>query len=168
MSNKINSIAQNNINEVIQINDETLILGLPTPPQLSLVSLSEEENFVTTPTEPSIKRSSSLKNTSDTTPQSLHKKICDMFDFITIKSEKEMFVNAYESVTLCELWGFMKQPIESYGFSSAVEVRKISEKMNELGYDGHSGFSFGWIMRQMQAIAQNGFDLYKKNYMKQN
>jgi hypothetical protein len=59
----------------------------------------------------------------------------------------------------------MKQPIESYGFSSNVKVRTISNKMSELGYHGHSGFSFGWIMRQMQEIAQNDIDLYKKNYV---
>lgn len=165
MSTEIHSIMQNNINEVIQINDRMIILKLPIPPQLSLASLSEEDSHVTTPTEPSIKRSNSLKKTSDLTPPSLHKKICDMFDFITEKPDKEMFINAYEAITLCELWDFMKQPIESYWFSTNVQVRIISKKMNELGYYGHSGSSFGWIMRQMQEIAQNGIDLYKKNYV---
>jgi hypothetical protein len=33
--------------------------------------------------------------------------------------------------------------------------------MVELGYNGHSGSSFGYTMRAMQYIAQNGEEKYK-------
>jgi hypothetical protein len=34
--------------------------------------------------------------------------------------------------------------------------------MEELGYDGHSGASFGWTMRTMQYIANHGEKKYKE------
>jgi hypothetical protein len=36
--------------------------------------------------------------------------------------------------------------------------------MVELGYDGHSGCSFGYTMRIMQYIAKYGEEKYKKDY----
>ena len=54
----------------------------------------------------------------------------------------------------------MKEPIFSYQLSDVTEIQAISKKMEELGYYGHSGSSFGWTMRQMQYIAQHGEELY--------
>ena len=42
------------------------------------------------------------------------------------------------------------------------------KKMGELGYYGHSGVSFGFIMREMQFIAQKGEKEYKKLTEKNN
>jgi hypothetical protein len=41
-------------------------------------------------------------------------------------------------------------------FSDSPAVSTIMNKMRQLGYDGHSGGSFGWTMRQMEFIAKNG------------
>ena len=76
--------------------------------------------------------------------------------------EKEMLVNAWQAITLTENWSFMKQPIKSYSWSDDPRVAIISKKMVELGYDGHSGCSFGCTMRAMQYIAQNGEEKYKE------
>ena len=43
------------------------------------------------------------------------------------------------------------------------EVKTIYRKIEELGYTGHSGFSFSWTLRQMQYIAQYG----EKKYMRE-
>ena len=40
----------------------------------------------------------------------------------------------------------------------------ITKKMEELGYKGHSGFSFGWTMRNMQYLAQNGVEKFKEEF----
>jgi hypothetical protein len=42
-------------------------------------------------------------------------------------------------------------------------VSQITKKMSELGYDGHSGSSFGWTMRSMEFLAKNG----KEEFLKQ-
>ena len=52
--------------------------------------------------------------------------------------------------------------------SSDKEINIITEKMAELGYDGHSGASFGWTMRQMQYIAQHGEDDFMDTYLANN
>jgi hypothetical protein len=53
-------------------------------------------------------------------------------------------------------------------FSSAPEVSRISAKIAELGYHGHSGASFGFTMRAMEYIAKNGLDMYQEAYQIQN
>ena len=40
--------------------------------------------------------------------------------------------------------------------------------MEELGYNGHSGYSFGWTMRQMQYIAEHGESNYMDTYLTNN
>jgi len=82
--------------------------------------------------------------------------------FLYIKSEhtREMLVNAWNAITQLELWSYMKQETQSYMFSTDQEINRISRKMAELGYNGHSGFSFGWTMRQMQYIAIHGEEKY--------
>jgi hypothetical protein len=78
------------------------------------------------------------------------------FDYIKCKASREMIENAYMAVNQLELWAFMKKNCESYMLSNGPEIWRITDKMVELGYDGHSGFSFGWTMRQIQYIAKHG------------
>jgi hypothetical protein len=59
----------------------------------------------------------------------------------------------------------MKKDTESYMFSDDKEVHRISDKISQLGYDGHSGSSFGCTMRAMQYIAKNGYDKFREEYM---
>ena len=39
-------------------------------------------------------------------------------------------------------------------------VNKISDNMATLGFDGHSGSSFGWVMRSMEYLAKNGKEAF--------
>ena len=80
--------------------------------------------------------------------------------------DKEMFVNAWQAITLTENWEFMKADIESFMWSDDPRVHIISAKMVELGYNGHSGASFGYTMRRMQYIAINGEEQFKAEYLK--
>lgn len=80
--------------------------------------------------------------------------------------EREMFVNAWQAITLTENWEFMKTDIESFMWSDDPRVDIISAKMVELGYNGHSGASFGYTMRRMQYIAINGEEQFKAEYLK--
>jgi len=83
-------------------------------------------------------------------------------------SYKEMLVNAYQAITQTETWSFVKQPCESFMFSKDPRVDLISNKMAELGYGGHSGCSFGCVMRDMQYIAQNGEEKFRDIYLRSN
>lgn len=80
--------------------------------------------------------------------------------------DREMFVNAWQAITLTENWEFMKTDIESFMWSDDIRVDIISAKMVELGYNGHSGSSFGYTMRRMQYIAINGEEKFKAEYLK--
>jgi hypothetical protein len=80
--------------------------------------------------------------------------------------DKEMFTNAWQAITLTENWEFMKTNIESFMWSDDPRVDIISAKMVELGYNGHSGASFGYTMRRMQYIAINGEEKFKAEYLK--
>ena len=77
-----------------------------------------------------------------------------------------IFENAYQAISLTEMWDYMKKNSDSYMFSSDKEIKIISDKMEELGYHGHSGASFGITMRNMQFIALNGLEEHKKIWLK--
>jgi len=76
-----------------------------------------------------------------------------------------IFENAYQAISLTEMWDYMKKDRESFMFSSDKEIEIISKKMTDLGYDGHSGSSFGITMRNMQFIALNGLEEHKKIWL---
>ena len=88
------------------------------------------------------------------------------FDYITDLNYKEMLVNAYQAISQTETWDFVKQSCKSFMFSDDSKIWIISKKMTELGYCGHSGASFGYTMRDMQYIAQNGEKKFMENYLK--
>jgi hypothetical protein len=84
------------------------------------------------------------------------------FEYVKNENIRRMLENAWQAITLTESWDFVKQEIESFSGSTDPIILKIMSKMKELGYDSHSGCSFGVIMREMQIIAQNG----EKEYIK--
>jgi hypothetical protein len=85
-------------------------------------------------------------------------------DFEAIKDTniREMMKNAYDAITMAEGgWDYMKNfNEESFMFSSNPMVRTISANMEALGYNGHSGASFGWTMRTMEYLAKYGKEAF--------
>ena len=74
--------------------------------------------------------------------------------------EREMLADAYKAVSISEAWDAMKQePSGGKGFMFSDDAW-ISQINRHIKYDGHSGGSYGWTMRQMQFIALNGWDAY--------
>ena len=84
------------------------------------------------------------------------------FKYIKDTHERRMLVTAYKAIQMTESWEFIKKDIESFTFSNDKIVDLISDKIVELGYYGHSGYSFGWTLRCMQYIARNGEDAFMK------
>lgn len=90
------------------------------------------------------------------------------FSFIKCQQTRYLLDNAWQAINLTESWDFMAEDIDNYMFSRNSKVMQISRKMEEIGQPLHSGASFGFVMRQMQYIAQNGLDTFKDMYMKNN
>jgi len=88
-------------------------------------------------------------------------------DFDKIEeSNRFMLENAYNAITVAEGWDFMKNfSEESFMFSSSPMTGKIMNKMEELGYLGHSGCSFGWTMRWMEFLAKHGKDEFLAKFV---
>jgi hypothetical protein len=82
------------------------------------------------------------------------------FDYIESKGDKIMFKSAYDAITFTETWDHVKN-LSSF---SSHEINTISNKIIELGYDGHSGCSFMATMREMQFIAKYGEKKFKERH----
>jgi hypothetical protein len=86
------------------------------------------------------------------------------FNSIADEHSRFMLKNAHQAITAVEAWPFMKSfSGQSFMLSNNPMVSQITKKMLELGYDGHSGSSFGWTMRSMEFLAKNG----KEEFLKQ-
>jgi hypothetical protein len=86
------------------------------------------------------------------------------FDFIP-SSQRIMYETAFNAITQLELWGYMKNfKGESFMFSGGPEVDRVYKKIEDLGYGGHSGCSFGFTMRTMEFIAKYGIDKFEQDY----
>jgi hypothetical protein len=86
----------------------------------------------------------------------------------TISDENNRFMlqNAHQAITSAEAWHFMRTfSDQSFMFSNSPIVSDIMKKMSQLGYDGHSGCSFAWTMRQMEFLAKNGKEAFLQQFM---
>ena len=108
-----------------------------------------------------------LEYVSDDFDNKLNSLINDpsLFDFIKDDNAKIMLRNAYEAITKADCWSYMKKDRETYMFANDTEIWKITDEMSRLGFCDHSGSSFGFVMREMQYIAQNGFINWKNKYL---
>lgn len=80
------------------------------------------------------------------------------FLYIKSLSDRKMFSTAYKAITLTETWDYIKN-IKSI---SDPECDRIYNKIEELGYQGHSDCSFICILREMQFIAKYGEKKFKE------
>lgn len=85
--------------------------------------------------------------------------------YIKDPNTREMLTNAWKAITFSNNWDFVAQDIESFMFSNNPKIDEISIKMEEFGYNGHSGASFGFTMRYMQFLVKNGEDKFKQGFI---
>ena len=85
--------------------------------------------------------------------------------YIKDTNTREMCTNAWKAITFSNNWDFVSQDIESFTFSNDTRIDEITKKMEEFGYRGHSGTSFGYTMRYMQLLAQKGEEEFKKCFV---
>lgn len=107
---------------------------------------------------------------SGNTPTILREKKINLgdgkFEYVKDKHDRLMLSNAWQAITQTENWEFVAQSIDSFMWSRDSRIDIISNKMSQLGYDGHSGCSFGITMRNMQFLAKNGEEEFKKMFDK--
>ena len=96
----------------------------------------------------------------------INKFIPGEFNYIKNNNYKIMLLTAWKAITELELWDFLKLNIESFVFSTDPRIIFIYDYIQTLGYDGHSGASFGNIMREMQFIAKNGEEEFRNIKLK--
>jgi len=89
-------------------------------------------------------------------------------EYIKDRDTREMCTNAWAAITFSNNWDFVSEDVESFMWSNDPRIDQISEKMEEFGYDGHSGTSFGYTLRNMQYLVQNGEAEFKKLFDKSN
>lgn len=82
------------------------------------------------------------------------------FSFVQSSYEVEMLEDGYETITKLDLWKWLAEyiPEENKGFMFS-ENENISKIVNTMKI-GHSGATFGWIMRHMEMIAKKGWEYY--------
>lgn len=72
-----------------------------------------------------------------------------------------MLADAYDAITTADLWEYFRRPStpgkDGFMFSTDIELTAIESKMM---FKGHSGASYAWTMRQMEAIAKGGWEPY--------
>lgn len=75
--------------------------------------------------------------------------------------EAMLLQDAYDAVTKADMWDYLRLPStpgrDGFMFSPAIELAAINAEMT---YGGHSGASYAWVMRQMEAIAKRGWTAY--------
>lgn len=75
--------------------------------------------------------------------------------------EALMLQDAYDAVTKSDMWDYLRLPStpgkDGFMFSNAIELAAINA---EMVFDGHSGASYAWVMRQMEMIAKRGWESY--------
>ena len=87
------------------------------------------------------------------------------FYYITYENDRKIFENAWQAINLMEMWDYIAEYPNAFMFSSDSRINFIIYKMEELGYEGHSGSSFAITMRYMQYLARNGAEKFKKLYL---
>lgn len=88
------------------------------------------------------------------------------FDYVDDKNKQRMLKNAYQAINLTAMWDYMKKDIKNFMYNDDYQINIITEKMSELGYNEHSGSSFGETMRHMQFIAEHGLEKHRNNWIK--
>lgn len=82
------------------------------------------------------------------------------FSFLRDESSRRYASDTYQAVTKAEAWDLMKEDPGNGGFMFSADQRyKLIQAKMELRGE-HSGSSYGWSMRQVQYIAQNGWNAY--------
>ena len=90
------------------------------------------------------------------------------FEYVDDINERDMLQNAFKAIQISEGWDYVRlDPGEGgFMFSKNPIKYKIMENMEKCEPSvGHSGSSYGFVMRNMQFLAKNGIEKHKEKYI---
>ena len=92
------------------------------------------------------------------------------FNFVKDLQNRAFLVSAFNSVSECELWPWFKNFDSSnsfFMFSTEPEINKLQTVLfKDPINNNHSGTSYGYILREIEYIAKNGYEMYKVEFSK--
>ena len=77
--------------------------------------------------------------------------------------------SAHNAITRSNLWRWIAEtePENGFMFDTSPEIKLLNEEMKKDEINAcHSGASYGYILREMQYIARNGYQQYEREYIK--
>ena len=88
----------------------------------------------------------------------------NLFNFVSDKQSKEFLLSAHHAISSCELWDWLRNnTIKSFMFNNSPELTRLQKAMDKDEINGyHSGTSFGFVLRQMEFIAKNGYEYFRQ------
>ena len=88
------------------------------------------------------------------------------FGFISSSLDKRMIETAYKVIAREEGWDIIRNFTgSSFMFANDDRIVDLMTKVNNEYGGGHSGASIGYTMRNIQYIANHGFESYRRNYL---
>lgn len=88
------------------------------------------------------------------------------FSFIPKEDERQMFDDAYKTITLVNAWDAMKLNPGDGGYMYSKTLHPDIEKIRvHMNYKHHTGESYGLTMRSMQYIATQGWEAFRRLYV---
>ena len=82
------------------------------------------------------------------------------FSFIDDLYQRALFLDAFTAITLTESWQLMRDGpgSDGYMFTNPEGMKKVEAAMKYM--DSHSGGSYACVMRDMEFIANHGWNKY--------
>ena len=78
------------------------------------------------------------------------------FAYVNSIHQREMLQTAWAAVNITESWSFLRTYTDSFMTADKKRINQIYDKIEELGYTGHSGCSFALTMKNMQFLSEHG------------
>ena len=87
------------------------------------------------------------------------------FDYIKGEWDRIMLSTAYKAITITESWDVIRNFTDLFDESIKDKIHIIYKKIEELGYTGHSGWSFCYTMKVMRLISDKGEKTFRDDNM---
>ena len=111
----------------------------------------------------------SKKKLSIINPSELKKPfVSGEFIYIQDEHEREMMKTGWQSISQLELWSHIRNSSDNFMNSNDPKIKQIYNKIEELGYFGHSESSFVLTLRNLYFIAVRGENNFMKKYVSYN
>lgn len=94
--------------------------------------------------------------------------ICtDNFECVKDDQEKMYYRSAYNSITQLELWGWIQRNNGPFLLNRSHEMDLLKRRMWQDEINSyHSGASFALVLRQMEFIANYGYEKFRQEHLK--